>query len=274
MKITRGLDMSHRTELNSHLASSSITKKPKRQILQDWFTGHAFFKTLFRPDHPFLVYELRDKGVCIKYRIYVKEPYLPGMPPFFGSISILDFDTPGNHLPEALADERFRQTFYDHVQSYIVDVLHYDTEAERDALVLYGPDGVNYDAVSSYLNLITKNFPFMQTGVFHDDEQFCFLMEPKPSSVLTGSSQTPKEARFFYEVKFEPVELTFEKPKVNDIVSQVKKNGGDVNENLKAFFSQTITRNIHRMKAPGTQGINSVPPETAQRLKELIGVGT
>ena len=262
MKITRGLGMSHRSELNSHLESSSITKKPKRQILQDWFTKHTFFKTLFRPDHPFLVYELRDKWVCIKYRIYVKEPYLPGMPPFFGSISILDFDTPGNHLPEGMADERFRQTFYDHVQSYIVDVLHHDTESIRDDLVMYGsrqPDlsaSVDYNAVSSYLNLITCNFPFMQTGVFHDDEQFCFLMESTEDS----------------NVKFEPVELTFEKPKINDIVHQVKKNGGDVNENLKAFFSQTITRNIHRMKIPGTKGINSVPPETAQRLKELIGV--
>lgn len=216
--------MTRRQLINTYLETATISGKSKREALKSILSTDSFFKTLFREDHPFLNYEIRDKNTCIEYRIHVKAPYLPHMPPFFGSIPIIDITV----SPE-LSDKRFRDMFYKHVKNYIVDVLHFNTESERDALTLYHMGQVQYNHIIELFHLIVCNLDFIQAGSFDDAEEFGFSMESKNNN-------------------FQPIELIFNKLKIKEIVKQCLTNRMAPDDALKTYFYDVVTANIHRAK--------------------------
>ena len=216
--------MTRRQMINTYLESATISGKSKREALKSILSTDSFFKTLFRNDHPFLNYEIRDKNTCVEYRIHIKFPYLPHMPPFFGSIPIIDLTADMD-----LCDKKFRDMFYKHVKNYLIDVLHFNTESERDSLALCDRGEINYFNIIRLFNLIVHNLDFIQPGSFDDADEFGFLMESKDNN-------------------FETIELIFNKDKIKEIVSQCLINRMVPDEKLKEYFYNVVTANLHRAK--------------------------
>jgi len=205
-----------------------VIGQTRREALQNFVNTDTFFRTLFRVDHPFMVYEVRDKATDLEFRMFA--PFLPMIPPMYCSIPLL---SELGAIHAARVTERIKVSFYKYVKNYLIDIVHAGTEKERDSMVLASIiGGVRYDNILKYLELITQNVTFIKTSIFNDDTEIGLRIETRGNYSL-----------------IEPIELIYNKDSLAKMAEQCHSHKLNPSDELKKYFDSQVTTSLHRAKA-------------------------